>query len=50
MLQDLKKVQIYGGKRISFENDEINQIKNFGEIGKMSIYEKRIDLYDYLGY
>lgn len=40
MLQDLKKVQIYGGKRISFENDEINQIKNFGEIGKMSNLRK----------
>lgn len=33
MPQDLKKAQTYGGKRISFENDEINQIKNFGETG-----------------
>lgn len=31
MPQDLKKAQTYGGKRISFESDEINQIKNFGE-------------------
>lgn len=33
MPQDLKKAQTYGGKRISFENDEINQIKNFGPPG-----------------
>ncbi|XP_061181426.1 X-ray repair cross-complementing protein 5-like [Saccostrea echinata] len=33
MPQDLKKAQTYGGKRISFENDELNQIKNFGETG-----------------
>lgn len=40
MPQDLKKAQTYGGKRISFENDEINQIKNFGETGKISNLQK----------
>lgn len=40
MPQDLKKAQTYGEKRISFENDEINQIKNFGETGKISNLQK----------
>ncbi|KAK3104193.1 hypothetical protein FSP39_025165 [Pinctada imbricata] len=33
MPQDLKKAQTYGGKQICFENDEVIEIKKFGESG-----------------
>ncbi|XP_060576657.1 X-ray repair cross-complementing protein 6-like [Ruditapes philippinarum] len=33
MPQDLKKCQTYGGKRIFFENEEVNQIKRFDPSG-----------------
>ena len=37
MPQDLKKCQTYGGKRIFFENEEVNQIKRFDPSG-MFVY------------
>lgn len=33
MPQDLKKAQTYGGKQICFENDEVTEIKRFGDSG-----------------
>ena len=33
MPQDLKKAQIYAGKKICFDNEEVTEIKTFGEPG-----------------
>ena len=33
MPQDLKKAQTYGGRKICFENDEVTEMKCFGEAG-----------------
>ena len=33
MPQDLKKAQIYAGKKICFENEEVAEIKKFDEPG-----------------
>ncbi|KAH9491851.1 X-ray repair cross-complementing protein 6 [Bulinus truncatus] len=33
MPQDLKKAQTYGGRKICFENDEVTEMKKFGESG-----------------
>lgn len=33
MPQDLKKSQTYGGRKICFENDEVAEMKKFGEPG-----------------
>ncbi len=36
MPQDMKKAQIYAGKKICFENEEITQIKTFDKPGRSS--------------
>ena len=40
MPQDMKKAQIYGGKKICFENEEITEIKKFDKQG-LQINSKR---------
>lgn len=34
MPQDLKKAQTYGNRRICFENDEVAEMKRFGDAGE----------------
>lgn len=38
MPQDLKKAQTYGGRRITFENDEVTEMRRFGESGRMKCF------------
>ena len=33
MPQDMKKAQIYGGKQICFEQEEVKEMKQFGDPG-----------------
>ena len=35
MPQDLKKAQTYGNKRIIFENDEVAEMRRFGNSGTL---------------
>ena len=38
MPQDMKKMQVYGGKQITFEPEEIRKLKTFDEPGLVNLH------------